>query len=417
MMHALMWRAAFARYGIRSAWRDVETFARLQPPEQRRQMATRLMAQLKYFGNRPDALPQWREAARITHADDVWSVWHTLPVLSKQDLQTRFAPRAMQQLGVKGRAGMTGGSTGEPTPYLHDEAQQAQIRAAGIYCRYHMGWQPGMPVIGVWGSERDIGKQLSLQGRVGARLRNTWLVDGYCLNDATVDAVLAQIGRHERIAIYGFTSMLEFVAREVLKRGVEIPRGRVAAAWNGGEMLFDQQSQIFEKAFGVPILNYYGGRELGAMAFQRARNAPLTVLRPWLFLEVVDDDGRPVAAGETGRLVFTNTIGRGTPFLRFDIGDLGAITADGVDEAGVARIAQLSGRRAGLLRLVNGRTVNCLYWNHLFKEFPEVEQFQVAVERGTSIELRMRGSGFGEERQHQLVGIPSAPASTCTCAG
>ena len=71
------------------------------------------------------------------------------------------------------------------------------------------------------------------------------------------------VRRHSRVAIYGFTSMLEFLAREVVAREILLPPGRVVTAWSGGEMLYPEQSDVFRRSFGVPILNCYGGRELG----------------------------------------------------------------------------------------------------------------------------------------------------------
>jgi phenylacetate-CoA ligase len=208
--------------------------------------------------------------------------------------------------------------------------------------------------------------------------------------------------RHESVAIYGFTSMLEFVARQVLQTGDLPPIGRVCTAWNGGEMLFETQSALFKKAFGVPILNYYGGRELSTMAYQPAAGASLNVVRPFMFLEIVDEEGKPVEPGKTGRLIWTSTICRGTPFLRYDIGDVGCYESSDSDESGIRGIKELQGRYAGLLRLPNGKTISCLFWNHFFKDFPEVEQFQVVLYEDREIHLRLKGSSFSHKRENDF---------------
>jgi phenylacetate-CoA ligase len=167
-------------------------------------------------------------------------------------------------------------------------------------------------------------------------------------------------------------------------------------------MLFPSQSQFFEQAFGAPILNLYGGRELGTMAFQPQRDAPLSVLRPFVFVEIVDEAGRPSPPGQVGRLIWTSAVCRGTPFLRYDIGDLGAAAACDQDESGICRLTTLCGRHAGLLTLPGGKTLSVLFWNHLFKEFSEVVQFQVALRGDGGIELRLKGSGFSGEREMEL---------------
>ena len=290
--------------------------------------------------------------------------------------------------------GSTGGSTGEPTRFFHNRAMLQNNVATLAYCRLKLGWRPGMPTVIVWGSERDIGGWSSRRQRLSSTLRNDYLVDGYEMTDHTVDKILSLLDRRRPVAMHGFTSLLEFVARETLRRGDLPPLGSVLTAWNGGEMLFESQSELFSRAFGVPILNFYGGRELSAMAYQTAPGLPLQVLRPFLFVEILDDQGRPVGPGETGRLIWTSTVCRGTPFLRYDIGDVGTYDEGTSDESGVRAIVKLQGRYAGLLKLPNGKTINNIFWNHLFKEFPEVEQFQVALKGDTDVEMRSWGVVF-----------------------
>ena len=43
-----------------------------------------------------------------------------------------------------------------------------------------------MPIISIWGSERDIGKSKKLTGRISYYLRNYKVVDGYGLDETKV---------------------------------------------------------------------------------------------------------------------------------------------------------------------------------------------------------------------------------------
>lgn len=403
MLRRVLWSA------FRWSWRlgphlaALDRFATLSPEQARRETSRLLLEQIRYFGRREDALPEWREAARIEDPEELWRVWPSLPCVTKHDLQTRFEPRAMQKrLGGEGVVSSTGGSTGEPTPYLHDHRMLRAANATRLYTRLQFGWRPGMPTVCVWGSERDIARQTRLTSRVSAFLRNDWLVDGYSLDDGTVDQVLRLIRRHGQVALFGFTSMLEFVARRLLQRGVELPANCVSAAWNGGEMLFESQAALFRQAFGTTLKNLYGGRELSAMAYQHGEGTSLRVLRPLLFVEIVDENNRPAAPGQTGRLLWTSTCCRGTPFLRYDVGDLGCSAGRDQDESGVRALTELHGRAAGLLTLPGGRTINCLFWNHLFKEFHEVQQFQVVIRRDRELQLNLKGTPWGAEREDHV---------------
>jgi phenylacetate-CoA ligase len=375
----------------------------LPPERQRSILAERLLAQVRYFGARADALPEWRDAAKISGSDELWANWEDLPVISKQTLRNRFNPTEMRdRLGIIGETKSTGGSTGEPTAFVHDLPAILAHNAAATYAQTRMGWQPGMPIIKVWGSDRDIGRAMAWRIRMNNALLRTVLVDGYRLDDDTLQRFLTALRRNRPAAVSGFTSMLAFIAQEVVDRGINVAAGSVSTAWNGGEMLLPEHSTLFQRAFGVPIQNLYGGRELSVIAFQPTHENTLEIVRPWLYAEIVGDDGRAVPAGEVGRILLTSTICRGTPFLRYEIGDLASAPADDNTEAGPTRLGALHGRTAGLLKLPNGRTISNLFWNHLFKEVPGVDQFQVVIESESSLRFLLVGRAFTSVQEQEF---------------
>lgn len=394
------------RYIRRNAdsWQDLEDFPQQTPARQRDLLARRLLDQIQYFGRREDALPEWREAAAIQDPAELWRIWPSLPIVRKSHLQNRFIASGIgTRFGIPGKVNASGGSTGEPVSFFHDTAMLRKGMAASLYIHLQMGWTPGTPTLIVWGSDRDIRKATTWQNSVHAKLRNEQILAGYRMTPELIDSVLHLVRRNRPVCIYGFTSMLEFVARGVLERNLALPPGSVRAAWNGGEMLFPEQSEAFRKAFGVPILNRYGGRELSAMACQFEDGGPLHVLRPWVFVEVVDDQDRPASPGTPGRLLMTSTVNRGTPFLRYEIGDMGTYTATHSTEAGITALESLQGRVSGLMRLRNGNVIQNLYWNHLIKEFSEVQQFQILLTADGNIVLLLRGRGFEPARETHLL--------------
>jgi phenylacetate-CoA ligase len=402
-MTELLWHLYVYKNRLRASWSELDRFNSLDPQAARHEIGSRLLAQLRYFASREDALPGWKEAARARDVEDLWRIWPSLPIMRKADLVNRFDPLEMQRrFHIRGLVKATGGSTGEPTRFLHDPRMVDIGVATATYARLRLGWRPKLKTICVWGSQRDVRQRSTLRQKLLLKMQNESVVDGYSLGLHTVDAVTRIMKTHPTVAIYGFSSMLEFVARELKAGGIDRFRGRVSVAWNGGEMLLESQSDIFEEVFGVRILNWYGGRELSVMAYQQKPKGPLYVLRPYLFAEIVDENDKPVAPGEVGRLVWTSTVCRGTPFLRYDIGDLATASSENQNESGIFGLQQLHGRTAGLLTLPSGKTINCLYWNHLLKDFPEVTQFQVAVQSGQTVELRLKGQPFSPSREQEL---------------
>src|SRR5580658_8497524 len=173
-----LWWGRYLRRNATS-WDDLDRFPQLRPDQQRKDLGERLQRQIRYFGARADALPEWREAARIDNPEDLLRIWPDLPVVTKNDLRTRFpAAEIGQRFQIPGKANCTGGSTGEPVHFFHD-AEMLRSRIAAItFSAIRMGWVPGMPTIIVWGSERDVKKATTFRNRVHGRLRNQFLVDG-----------------------------------------------------------------------------------------------------------------------------------------------------------------------------------------------------------------------------------------------
>jgi phenylacetate-CoA ligase len=407
ILDRLYWRRHERQYDVASVAATLAEFHGATPDGRRRLLAARLRDALRHFAGRPDALPEWREVARLDDLDALWRAWPSLPIVTKADLRHRFAPQALRALGVTGVLSATGGSTGEPTTFIHDDAAVRTMGALTYLTRQALGWWPGMPTICVWGAQRDIGQGLTgyrrLRHDLTNRLSRLSEVDGFSLTDDTARRVLDRLrASGGGAAIYGFSSMLDHVARVAQRHGWPIEPGLVQVAWNGGEMLHDAQVARFRDVFGVPILNYYGGREIGTIAAQHEAGGPLQLVRPYVFVELVGDDDAPVEPGHPGRVIVTSTHGRGTPFVRYDIGDVATCREDGLEVSGVTRLDALHGRAGSVLQLPTGATVSNNYWNHLLKEIAEVEQFQVRLRVDGSLRLAFVGRPFGAAREAWL---------------
>ena len=126
-----------------------------------------------------------------------------MPVVSKALVQTRFdAADLSEWLPMNGTVDFTGGSTGEPTSFFRDSKMLRSVRAADFYTRLRMGWKPGMPVVMIWGSERDIGKSMAASRRIGNWLARQIVVGGFAVDDSTVHRVLDWIERKRPVAIW-----------------------------------------------------------------------------------------------------------------------------------------------------------------------------------------------------------------------
>jgi phenylacetate-coenzyme A ligase PaaK-like adenylate-forming protein len=105
-------------------------------------------------------------------------------------------------------------------------------------------------------------------------------------------------------------------------------------------------------------------------------------------VENVDEEGRPVAAGEVGsRLLVTNLFNRALPLIRFEVSDLVALEPEPCPcGRSLLRVRSLAGRAEEVLR-VRGVSVHPLEFVVVTAD-PDVREFQV-VQRGDALRLRV----------------------------
>ena len=99
------------------------------------------------------------------------------------------------------------------------------------------------------------------------------------------------------------------------------------------------------RVFGCDPIDIFGARELGVIAFSCNKSNLYHLAAESIFVEVVDDGGRPVRPGETGKLVGTDFYNFHMPFIRYETGDYVTLS-DTPCECGrsLPAIAEFNGR-------------------------------------------------------------------------
>jgi phenylacetate-CoA ligase len=140
-------------------------------------------------------------------------------------------------------------------------------------------------------------------------------------------------------------------------------------------------------------------------------------------VENVDEDNRPVPAGEVGaRLLVTNLFNHVQPLIRFEIADLVAFDPEPCPcGPTLARVRSLEGRAEEVLE-VGGVTVHPMQFA-LVTADPDVREFQVVQERDAlrlRVALRNGSDGAPERLRERLsgrlydLGVASCPVTVET---
>lgn len=145
--------------------------------------------------------------------------------------------------------------------------------------------------------------------------------------------------------IMGYPVMLRALLREL--SGAEIARLRrtLRLVMTDSELLTDQVAELLRDGFGVPVFDEYSAQEVLTVSVQcRAGSMHVDEDRVWL--EIVDEAGRPVPDGVVGSVVVTHFRERAMPLVRYQLGDRARVVPGGCP----------CGRRSRRMKLVDGRT-------------------------------------------------------------
>lgn len=154
------------------------------------------------------------------------------------------------------------------------------------------------------------------------------------------------------------------------------------------ETVTPQLRKEVRKLWGVPVMDLYSAQEVGYIALQATDGDHYNVPEDVIHVEILDEVGHPVAAGETGRVVVTHLHNYAMPLIRYDIGDyaeLGERSATGNTQMVLNKIL---GRSRGMLSFPDGSR----HWPHLpyenFVRAAGIKQFQLVQHTVTELEFR-----------------------------
>ena len=175
------------------------------------------------------------------------------------------------------------------------------------------------------------------------------------------------------------------------ERAITVPSLRELSCF--GEMLPGDLRALAQLVWRLPLSNVYSSEEFGNIALQCPEHpGNYHVQAENLLLEVVDDDGRPCAPGEIGRVLVSTLHNFTMPLLRYAIGDYaepGPACACGRSLPVLRRIV---GRRRNMLRRPDG---GC-HWPSFpyedLKPIADFRQIRIVQHRLDEIEVILAGA-------------------------
>jgi len=269
----------------------------------------------------------------------------------------------------------TGGSTGVPLQFYmtRDSFEwRTAVRARGY------GWAgaaDGEKAFYLWSVA--VGKVTPFQHRKSAlmdALLRRKMFNNFRLSHATLPECLESLNRFGPCVLVGYTSMLEYLARYIQKAGGL--RIKVRSVLTAAEGLNAAQRELLQTVFKAPVFASYGSREFMLIAMD-CEHGGLHISADNLLVECVRN-GQPVAPGEIGQVLITDFHNYGTPFIRYQIGDLAEAKAGNCPcGRGLPLLSTVHGRIPDTIQTPDGKLISGIFFPHLLKEFDWIDEFQV----------------------------------------
>jgi phenylacetate-coenzyme A ligase PaaK-like adenylate-forming protein len=158
------------------------------------------------------------------------------------------------------------------------------------------------------------------------------------------------LNRYQPEFLYAYGSVLGLLAGEQLDGRLRIAPATIASS---GETHTDELRQAIRAAWGTSSFELYAMTEAGILGSHCDRHSGIHLFEDQAIVEVVDEHGRPVPAGQTGhKLLVTNLITRTQPLIRYEISDMVAMAPEPCPCGRPFRLlAAIEGRNDDILHL------------------------------------------------------------------
>jgi phenylacetate-CoA ligase len=288
------------------------------------------------------------------------------------------------------------GSTGAPTVFYEDGSRTAMNWAYELQLKSWFDVPPGAREARM---ARLSTAYVSNSRSVMARkcLWNQLVLPGVNLTEQDYALCLKKLMEFRPQVLWGFTSALTGLAEfiRMQKGDRQFPWLKLILTW--AAPLYEHEKDLLEKVFGAAVSNIYGAREVGHIAGQ-CPHGSFHINQGNIYLEIYADSTEEVASGY-GEILTTTLDESPMPFIRYRMGDIGAI-ADSACSCGRTPgiLKGLLGRTGEVFITADGRMISPNFWCRTFMDpllAGAVRRFQIIYVRDDFARIRIaKAAGY-----------------------
>lgn len=247
--------------------------------------------------------------------------WTQVPLLTREQLRANSQSFINQQIPEKERIMVaTTGTTGASLKVCYTAEVMRRNWAFRMQQFRWAGVQPRTPRITAFGNKVVPAERRTPPYWIYNVAERQIFLSIFHLSTATAPDYVAFLRNHAGWVLEGFPSVLSILADYVISTGDSIS---MRAVFTDGEPVHGFLRDKLEAAFSTRLYNTYGNTELCGL-IQQCEQGGLHLNADYAYLEILDEENRPVPAGEVGYLVWTGFVNDAMPLLRYRIGDRGS---------------------------------------------------------------------------------------------
>lgn len=326
-----------------------------------------------------------------------------LPTMTKRDARDN-----VEQLVWRGVPGgvfpyTTGGSSGEPLIFYFGRARQASDAAGRMRARRWWGVEPGEREAYLWGAPVELNKTDRIK-TLRDRLVNQLVLNAFAMSPERMDDYLDALQTWQPRCLYGYASSVALLAAHAEARQRKLRLSDLRVVCTTGEPLYPHQRELIARAFGAPVANEFGSRDIGFTAHE-APGGQMLLMSESHIIEVLNEAGQPVAPGETGEAVITGLASAAQPFIRYRTGDVLRLSSEPASGGqGLHVIAEVTGRQTDFVVAADGRVMHALAVIYVLRAVPGIDRFKCIQHALDRMEVQIvPDARWNEAARHAVV--------------
>jgi phenylacetate-CoA ligase len=299
----------------------------------------------------------------------------------------------------------TSGSSGVPTEFYEDGSTTALNWVHELRLKHWYGVKPGAREARMFATAVEY----VASGHLPSNREIFWnhmMLPGYFLSEREYKICMRKILQFRPRVLWGPTPALAGLARYILHQSTNLARWRPDVVISRAAPLYTHEAKLIADAFGCPVTNIYGTRELGHVAML-CPHGGMHVNQENYIVEV--DPASSEDSGSTaGNILVTPLYETPMPFLRYRLGDVVEMGESSCPcGRSLMQLKKIAGRTGEIFKTTDGRTIEPNFWCIAFesgRQRLDVERFQVVYRSADRISLRIvRRPSYSAETEADLM--------------